>query len=258
MSGRRNRPLFLDALLELLYPSQANCMGCSSALGADEGWLCAACAAKLKPMYERGLARCPRCGCPQGAGRCHTCGDWPQDGPSFARFAYPYAPPVDAMVRRMKYGGVYRMRGWMAQELSKVLAREDFRPFDCLAPVPMAARRKRARGFNQAEELARALAELTGQPMTDALLRERNTRQQAKLDAQARRRNLEGAFRAQAPLPGLRILLVDDVLTTGATACQCARALYRAGAADVQFIALAGSFERRGVREVGKRNASAP
>ena len=233
-------------ILEALYPSQANCMGCGSPAGADEGWLCEACARLLAPVADLPGPRCPRCGRPlserRGTRGCETCGDWPEGLVSAARFVYPYRRPVSGMIRRMKYQSVARMADWMAREMETVVRRELPGPVDAVVPVPMHPLRLRERGVNQAAAIAGALSGRLGVPSLEALRRTRDTAQQARLTAAARRTNLEGAFAASPDVRGLRVLLVDDVLTTGATALACARALRAAGAADVLFVALAGAI----------------
>lgn len=115
-----------------------------------------------------------------------------------------------------------------------------------VVPVPLDAARRRARGFNQAEELARALA-LTvadGYPLATGLVRVRETRPQVGLDRAARRENVRGAFGWQGPpLAGGRVLLVDDVMTSGATAEACAAALKAAGAAWVGLVTVARAVD---------------
>ncbi len=236
-------------LMEALYPAQANCMGCGSPAGACDGWLCSTCADILKPVKDLSGPRCPRCGRPLGEdvreGRaCRTCGDWPQGLITAARFAYPYRRPVKGMIRRMKYQGVTRMADWMAEEMLRTVTLELPGSFDVIVPVPMHKKRLKQRGVNQAAALARVLSYRSGVPCREALRRVRDTTQQARLSAPQRRRNLEGAFAACEDLRGHRVLLVDDVITTGATALSCARALRLAGAEDVLFIALAGAIDQ--------------
>jgi ComF family protein len=119
-----------------------------------------------------------------------------------------------------------------------------FSTADLLVPVPMHRWRLARRRFNQSAELARALSRLTGVPMqVDMLERHRATAQQVGLTRVARRTNLRGAFRVRdatkAQLAGRHVLLVDDVLTTGATAEACTRTLLRAGAGAVDIVTLA-------------------
>lgn len=241
--------LIRELILESLYPSAANCMGCGSPAGADEGWLCADCARALKPLSALPGPRCPRCGRPLGdetrmSMACGTCGDWPDGLISAARFPFAYRRPVRGMIRRMKYQGVARMAEWMAGEMLRAAERELPGGYDMIVPVPMHRKRLRLRGANHAEALAEALSRRMGVPSVKALLRTADTPQQARLSAAARRKNLEGAFAALPSVGGRRVLLVDDVLTTGATALSCASALRAAGASDVSFLALAGAVDR--------------
>jgi ComF family protein len=118
--------------------------------------------------------------------------------------------------------------------------------FDVVAPVPLHWRRRWQRGFNQSELLARAVARRYGLPVLDVLRRKRATPTQAGLSNARRRSNVAGAFTVRGAVSGRRILLVDDVMTTGATAAACAAALKRAGARHVAVLALA-RVDRRGV-----------
>lgn len=237
-----------EMVLESLYPSKANCMGCGSPAGADEGWLCADCARLLKPLNALPGPRCPRCGRPLGDGTrasyCETCGDWPDGLVSAARFPYAYRKPLSGMIRRMKYQGVACLADWMAGEMQGTAERELPGGYDLIVPVPMHKKRLRLRGLNHAAALADALSRRTGVPSAEALRRTVDTPQQARQSAAVRRKNLEGAFAALPSVAGRRVLLVDDVVTTGATAIACARALRAAGASDVNFLALAGAIDR--------------
>ena len=110
-------------------------------------------------------------------------------------------------------------------------------PFDAVVPVPLHRSRLRKRGFNQAELLARGVAERINATVSDTLEVVRSTGDQVELSAAQRRANVAGAYRAEKPLRG-RILLVDDVFTTGATMSACAGALVSAGAAEVHALSL--------------------
>jgi ComF family protein len=122
---------------------------------------------------------------------------------------------------------------------------------DAIVPVPLHARRLRERGFDQTSLLAGELARLVGVPRRlDLLERTRATTVQAALDRAARLANVEGAFRASARAKGLRVLVLDDVRTTGATLSDACHALLRAGAARAQPLALA-------LADVGEDGASA-
>ena len=135
--------------------------------------------------------------------------------------------------------GLDLMAGWLAQAGRDILADADM-----LIPVPLHYSRLAARGFNQSGWLAQAIGRLTGVPVqVDLLRRKRRTPSQGGLTARARRRNVAGAFevrqRHKAGLAGRTIVLVDDVLTTGATLSVCTSALKRAGAARVYVLVLA-------------------
>lgn len=229
----------------LLFPPQARCLGCGSLLGTFSPWLCQDCQELLIPLAYTSQVLCARCGLPMEGTRCHTCGEWPSDSPSLARCVFAYARPVQGLIRAFKYGGVYRLAPYLARHMSDLMISQALEPPDALIPVPMHPRRQRQRGYNHALLLAQALSQQQDLPLlSDRLARVKNTRQQAKLSGAQRRTALEGAFEAR-DVAGKRLLLVDDVLTTGATACQCTRALLRAGARDVRLIALAGAAGSR-------------
>jgi ComF family protein len=118
--------------------------------------------------------------------------------------------------------------------------------FDAIVPMPLHWLRRWRRGFNQAELLSRALSRQTGLPVRCLVRRKRFTAAQAGLTNAGRRANVTGAFRVPRPesVKGLRLLLIDDVFTTGATAGACARALKRAGASRVAVLALARADRR--------------
>lgn len=158
------------------------------------------------------------------------------DGEAIAPFEYRF--PIDRLVQRFKYAGDLAVGHWLSLELA-ACARAAHRP-DLLVPVPVTAARLRSRGFNQAAQIARVVSrELRIPASLRALERVRDTPSQSALGRRARQRNLRGAFRCRARLEGGHIALVDDVITTGATAAAAARVLRRAGAERVDVWALA-------------------
>ena len=108
-----------------------------------------------------------------------------------------------------------------------------------IVPAPLHPRRRRERGYNQSEKLATALSAIARVSTEDALERRRDTRPQVGLTADARVQNVAGAFAARRSLAGQSVLLIDDVLTTGSTLLDCARACRLAGASDVRALTLA-------------------
>jgi ComF family protein len=144
------------------------------------------------------------------------------------------------LVHSLKYGGTTAVAPAMARQMAVALGGERF-DARTVVPVPLATMRRRTRGYNQAEELARALGRALRLPVETRLLtRTRHTPQQARSSsASQRHRNVEGAFAAREELAGSRILLVDDVTTTGATFAAAATALRAAGAQCVWCVAFA-------------------
>jgi ComF family protein len=150
-----------------------------------------------------------------------------------------YDGSLRRLIHLFKYAGMKPLARTLAGYLERALSIDD--RFDAVVAVPLHWRKKWARGFNQAELLARFIARHRGIPLVNALRRKRSTGVQAGLAMAGRRRNVAGAFTARlsADLKGKRILLIDDVMTTGATASACASALKRAGAASVSLATLA-------------------
>jgi ComF family protein len=155
-----------------------------------------------------------------------------------------YAGSLRSLIHLFKYSGMKPLARPLAGYLERALAVDEHgseAKIDAVVPVPLHWRKKWARGFNQAELLARYVAKRRGLPLLNALRRKRPTEVQAGLAMAGRRRNVAGAFTARpaADVKGKRILLIDDVMTTGATASACASALKRAGAASVSLATLA-------------------
>ena len=148
-----------------------------------------------------------------------------------------YEGTLRKLIHLFKYSGMRRLAQPLGALLSDALPRG--RPFDLVTAVPLHWRKQWQRGYNQAELLAKVIARARHIPAGKVLRRGSSTRAQAGLSNAQRRENVAGAFRARRKVAGLRILLVDDVMTTGATAAACARALKRAGAKSVSLVALA-------------------
>ena len=202
-----------------------------------------------------GTVVCRRCGLPQelDLGEETICGACLARPPRWqaARAALVYDDasrrPVLDLKRAGRRDGLAIMANWMVQAGPDLVARAEL-----IVPVPLHYRRLAARGYNQAAWLAAAVSRRTGVAMHPALLkRVRATPSQGGLNARARRRNVAGAFvvpdRSAHRLAGKTVLLVDDVLTTGATLNGCTRALLKAGAASVDILVLARVVRARDV-----------
>lgn len=218
-----------------LLPSR--CLLCGGA-GERSRDLCAACRADLAPNTPA----CACCGQPLPLAAT-ACGRCLKRLPAFRATWAPlrYAPPLAGLMTRFKFGGDLAAGRVLAEVALEHWHRAPPARPDALLPVPLHAERLRERGYNQALELARTLARASGIVLLpDTLQRPRATSAQSGLSALARRRNLRGAFtvRDGAALPP-HVAVVDDVMTTGATAQECALALRRAGVARVDIWAIA-------------------
>lgn len=212
--------------LDLVFPPQCALCGTGGTL------LCDACVGELP---KAGGPRCLHCSLPSAASLCGQCANEP---PSFESLSAAFVMDGGArrLVHELKYGGLTSLAAPMAELLSGV----DLPPgIDVVAPVPLHARRERSRGYNQSELLARRIASMRGLPFGARLARRvRDTAPLARaMDREERRMIVKGAFSGDAGrIDGLRVLLVDDVCTTGATLDACTRALLDAGAAGVACI----------------------
>ena len=219
-------------VLDLIAPQ--DCFACASPAGASA--LCVACAAVLP---RRPPSACPRCALPGLDGGC--CGACRREPPPFeaTRALYDFSFPVDAMIQALKYRHKLALARFFADEL--VARAADFGgAVDLVVPMPLHPRRLASRGFNQAVELARPYARARGVPLALTLVRRvRHLPTQASLGADERQRNPRGAFACEADLTGLRIVMVDDVMTTGATLAALAQCVRQRGAAWVGSLVLA-------------------
>jgi len=198
------------------------CPGCGAHAAAAR-LLCDACRAAIPRVAMPLCARCLAAGREPVGCRLHPGRTvWP---------AWLYDERATCVVHALKYQGRVGLAAGLAPELARVVPPAP-RP-DLVMAVPLHSARRRERGYNQAGLLAETLAGEIGVPLLDgAIERVRDTRPQARLDPRARRANVAGAFRVRRPrwLEGRSILLVDDVITTGATFEACLAALERAGA----------------------------
>ena len=148
-----------------------------------------------------------------------------------------YENELRELIHLFKYAGVETLSRPLGKLLLIALPREQ--RFDVVVPMPLHWRKQWRRGFNQSELLAREISRAWKMPLKRAVRRVKNTAAQAGLTNAKRRDNVSGAFRVKHALQGMRVLLVDDVMTTGATAGACAAALKRVGASHVTLLTLA-------------------
>jgi ComF family protein len=228
----------LKSLADFAFPPI--CYGCDSEVEA--GLVCEACRLDL---FTHELAVCPRCGrpCTRTAETCGQCKE--EFSLSRVRALGLYAPPFDKLVQAFKYSGKTKVGEMLGQALAALVRQDEvLSAADAVCPVPLHPARLRERGFNQSLLLAAAISMDSGIPLADCLVRHRNTSTQTmKTSPEARRKNLELAFRIrpEAGITGKTVLLVDDVMTTGATLDQAARELLKGGAASVLGVVIAAA-----------------
>ena len=243
-------------LTELILPS--GCVACGSWISQSTtggvtkssqnsgDMVCLSCRSRLS---EPSWPRCPRCDHPRGTGRgaaadCLACRDWPT-ALSAARSALVLRSPATDLVHALKYEGWDRLADFMGARMARVFASDRTSHFppgsrQVVVPVPTTERRLRERGYNQAALLARRVGADLRLPVRTALARRSGGPSQTALRSEARRENVRDVFRATTEsVGGAHVLLVDDVLTTGATAGEAASVLLDSGAAGVVLLTFA-------------------
>lgn len=228
----------LQNCVNLLFP--ATCFGCQSIV-SQPATFCPQCWSAIRfiePPY------CPVLGTPfaYDCGPHFLCAEAIADPPAFGRLrsAVRHAGAAQHMVVALKFYDRTDLAPWMARWMYRA-GRQLLEECDAIIALPLHKRRFRQRSFNQAAELGRALAKLSGKPfLPQAVQRVRNTKPQIGLGIKARQRNVDGAFRVderhEILIHGRRIVLVDDVYTTGSTVKAATRALLRGGALSVDVL----------------------
>ncbi len=245
-------------MLDFLLPT--GCLVCRNWIPRrdDARIICLRCRTRLRALS---WPRCPRCHYPRGTGRveasdCLECRHWPLELAA-ARCAFELVAPADDLVHAIKYEGWREVAGFMSEAMAKAL--EDPLPISAvvdkkrtvIVPIPTTAQRAAARGYNQAGLLAEGIAQLMNLPVCAPLIRVSLgvERSQTTLSPTERRENVQGAFEVDdagaRPVMGADVILVDDVLTTGATAGEASRMLSEAGASTVTLVAFARAVPRR-------------
>ncbi|MEP6963663.1 MAG: ComF family protein [Acidobacteriota bacterium] len=239
----------LNLLSRMLFPD--DCRVCGDLLQEFSRIpVCPACLQDPKPLEAEFF--CVECKTPfvnraplDDEGRCGLC----RLGLKGFDAAYTYGSyegTLRTLVHLFKYDGVQPLARHFGGMLTKALPREA--SFDVIVPMPLHWLKRWRRGFNQAELLAQEVSRVWRVPVSNLASRKKETASQAGLTNAKRRENVQGAFavrpRFQSKLRGKHVLLVDDVMTTGATASACARALKRGGAASVTLLTLARTDRR--------------
>jgi ComF family protein len=214
----------LGALFDGLFPKR--CAGC----GGGPWPFCAACRAEIVPL---GRPRCERCGAPAPRD-VRSCGHCPPEPLRAARAPFLFEGPIRRAVHRLKFAGWRPVAEALAGAMAEVYDLEA----DAITWVPLSRGRKASRGFDQASALAHAVAPKTRLVVVPLLRRVAEAGPQARRRGEERKRAMLDSFVAIARPPS-RVVLVDDVLTTGATAAASADALVRAGALEVSVLTAA-------------------
>jgi ComF family protein len=219
-----------QALLDLFFPPR--CPGC----GRVGFTFCEACMARIEPWPA---PACMRCGHPTPAeGLCAACRETPSSLDRIASSAV-FAHPLRDAIHDLKYNNGRTLARPLGARMAATWRQGDF-VADVIMPVPLHTSRLAERGYNQSALLARIVSQEIGVPIDEnALVRTKATQQQAILKAAQRRENVRDAFACRSRVSGKRIVLVDDVCTTGSTLEACAAALSAAGAASVWAFTLA-------------------
>ncbi|WP_291993790.1 ComF family protein [Candidatus Accumulibacter sp. ACC003] len=209
-----------------------DCLLCAAVSGSRV--ICPACEAELPRLPE---ARCRRCALPTANGE--SCGRCLAKPPHYdltlAAFRYDF--PLDKLIQSFKYGHRLVLGDYFGQQLAALAAASQA---DLIVPLPLHPSRLRGRGFNQALELARPVSKAWRTPIDARSCRRiRHTAAQADLPWRERAKNVRGAFHCEADFTGQRLLLVDDVMTTGASLNELALTVKRCGAAQVTLLVLA-------------------
>lgn len=240
MNLKRIRNRCAQALCKLrdaVFADDANCLQCGREIPQNAASrLCDACAATAVAIGDRACLKCGR-HMTDEADYCIPCQNHDRAF-DFARSPYVYAGAPAKLVRSLKFGNRRYLAKYMARDMVDTVTQAGW-TVDAVVPVPLSDAHRRKRGYNQAELLARPIACALGAPLdTTHLIKTRDTAEQARLRGSERSANVEGAYVAtdSDAFRDKRVLLVDDVMTTGATAHEIAKVLRKCGAKAILLI----------------------
>jgi len=205
--------------------------------------ICTGCWDSINPYKG---PKCGKCGIPLDSDSSIICGECIKDEPAYnsVRSFGLYKGPLRKAINLLKYHNMKRL----SKPLSKVMLQMDIPKADAVIPIPLYKDRLRQREFNQSALLAKYTAKNTGAALlVDCLVKIKDTKPQVGLSSRERRRNIKNAFDVEKKefIKGKDILLMDDVITTGATVRECSRVLKKAGAANIYVLALAHVKDRK-------------
>ena len=213
-----------DEMQDHTYPKNLVCKTCWDSLNILPHPFCPRC----RSFLDQSLRRCPKC--PQSSSL------------SLNRSLGVFDPYYQTLIHHFKYNRKFSIGKNLGRRLGEILKKEEFSiGFDYIIPVPLHSSRKRERGYNQSRILAEEISKTVSVPLMDkVLMRMKKTKDQTHLSPEERERNVRGAFvvRANSALQGKKVILVDDVMTTGVTLKECARVLKDAGAKEVVGVTL--------------------
>ncbi|HOV17004.1 MAG TPA: ComF family protein [Candidatus Cloacimonadota bacterium] len=217
----------------VFYPSV--CLLCHERIASQEFWLCGKCRDSLNELSK---PICNKCGYPLITDECPECAEnhyvFTQ-----ARAVFAYDNAAKALVHALKYRGFTKLGDWFANQIFLSEQGNNYlQEIDCVTAIPLHRVRKRERGFNQSELIAQGLAFRLNKPyFPNLIIRKNYTVSQTTLTGKQRRKNLEGAFfSGKKSAEGLKVLLVDDVFTTGSTVNEATKVLLQKGAKDVYVL----------------------
>jgi len=234
--------LLIETLLDLVYPPPAHCVVCGGMLEEGERDVCHRCFRTIEYIEE---PVCRKCGKPllhtQFPQYCYDCVTMEH---CFTRGASVgvFDGTLKQLIFNFKFKGKKRLAGLLSGLLIEKLETLNWPAVECVVPVPLSRKRLSQRGFNQVHLLAKPVAKaLNCKLVADNLVKVKNTRLQRELSRGERLKNLKDSFRVKNPkqFKAKRILLVDDIFTTGATVDECSRVLLESGAREVYVLTLA-------------------
>ncbi|TLU87669.1 MAG: ComF family protein [Chlorobium sp.] len=223
-----------EQLLHLLFPHV--CLVCKKLLQPGEEYCCSSCMTKFDPFATPSES--------EKVLRQTIVSHFGEHFPferSWCRFQFHKKSPLQQVLHSMKYEGLFNLGTSFGRQLGAwMLSEGPPGDIECIVPIPLHRLKKIERSYNQSEKIAKGIAQSLRQPVrSELLVRKRFTVSQTGLSAQARKQNAEGAFLAGKDVRGRHVLLVDDVVTTGATMAAAAQALREGGARSVSLAAVA-------------------